>query len=211
MFNKFIQSFNKAKKAEIYSSRLTFGVMLAAGVTALIAALTLTLEKFHLYEDPNAVLSCSINVVLNCSTVMETWQSSVFGFPNMIIGLMAFSVVVTVAVAGLAGVKFPRWFLIAANIGFLLGLIFSYWLFFQSLYAIQVLCPWCLIVTAATTLIFSTMLHYNLRHNVFGLKAKLDSKVQRFLTGGYHQMVVISWLALMVVLVVLKFGDALFA
>jgi len=214
MFNKFIQSFKKAKKAkkaETYSSRPTFGVMLAGGIAALIAAFTLTLEKFHLYEDPNAVLSCSINVVLNCSTVMETWQSSVFGFPNMVIGLMAYAVVVTVAVAGLAGVKFPRWFLIAANVGFLLGLIFSYWLFFQSLYAIQVLCPWCLVVTATTTLIFSTMLHYNLRHNVFGLKAKLNARVQKFLTGGYHQVIVLSWLALMVVLVVLKFGDALFA
>jgi len=211
MFNKFIQFFKKDTQAERYSSRLTFGVMLAGGIAALIAAFTLTLEKFHLYEDPSAVLSCSINVVLNCSTVMETWQSHVFGFPNMVIGLMAFSVVVTVAVAGLAGVKFPRWFLIAANIGFLLGLIFSYWLFFQSLYAIQVLCPWCLIVTAATTIIFSSMLHYNLRHNVFGLKEKLNGRVQRFLSAGYHQMVVLSWLVLMVVLVVVQFGDALFA
>jgi len=211
MFNKFIQFFKKDTQAEKYSSRLTFGIMLAGGIAALIAAFTLTLEKFHLYENPNAVLSCSINVVLNCSTVMESWQSHVFGFPNMVIGLMAFSVVVTVAVAGLAGVKFPRWFLIAANIGFLLGLIFSYWLFFQSLYAIEVLCPWCLIVTAATTLIFSTMLHYNLRHNTFLLKAKLNARVQTFLAGGYHQVVVLSWLALMVVLVVLKFGDALFA
>ena len=209
--NKLVQFLRREKTTNDYNQKVTFGIMLAAGIAALIAAFTLTLEKFHLYENPNAVLSCSINVVLNCSTVMQSWQSHVFGFPNMVIGLMAFSVVVTVAVAGLAGVKFPRWFLIAANIGFLLGLIFSYWLFFQSLYAIEVLCPWCLIVTAATTLIFSTMLHYNLRHNTFLLKAKLNARVQTFLAGGYHQVVVLSWLALMVVLVVLKFGDALFA
>jgi hypothetical protein len=124
---------------------------------------------------------------------------------------MAYSVIVTFALAGLFGVKFPRWWLIKANVGFLLGLIFAYWLFFQSLYDIQVLCPWCLIVTAATTLIFSSMLHYNLRANTFKFKKEINDRIQRFLKGGYHQMIVLAWIALMVVLVFLKFGDALFA
>lgn len=209
MFNKIKEAFTH--KNERRSDVIVFSIMLAGGVVALAAAFVLTLEKFHLYEDPNAILSCSFNIVLNCSTVMETWQSSVFGFPNMIIGLMAYSVVVTFALAGLVGVKFPRWWLITANIGFLLGLIFSYWLFFQSVYAIQVLCPWCLIVTATTTLIFASLLHYNLKHNVFGLKEKVNARVQRFLDGGYHQAIVLAWIALMVVLVFLRFGEALFA
>lgn len=209
MFNKIKEAFTH--KNERRSDVIVFSVMLAGGLAALAAAFVLTLEKFHLYEDPNAILSCSFNIVLNCSTVMETWQSSVFGFPNMIIGLMAYSVVVTFALAGLVGVKFPRWWLIKANIGFLLGLIFAYWLFFQSLYDIQVLCPWCLIVTTATTLIFSSLLHYNLKHNVFGLKGKLNDRIQRFLSGGYHQAIVLAWIALMVVLVFVKFGEALFA
>jgi uncharacterized membrane protein len=199
------------KKDTANTDKTVFGLMLAAGLVALTAAFVLTLEKFHLYENPDAVLSCSINVVLNCSTVMQTWQSHVFGFPNMIIGLMAFSVVVTVAVVGLAGAKLPRWFLIAANLGFLLGMIFSYWLFFQSVYVIQVLCPWCLLVTTATTVIFSTMLHYNLKHNTFQLAKKANERVQRFLEAGYHQMIVLAWLALMVALVFIKFGEALFA
>ena len=209
MFNNLVK-FLKTK-SEKRSRVAVFGIMLAGGLAALSAAFVLTLEKFHLYEDPDAVLSCSINVVLNCSTVMQTWQSSVFGFPNMVIGLMAFAVVVTVALAGLSGVKFPRWWLILANIGFFGGLLFSYWLFFQSIYAIQVLCPWCLIVTTSTTLIFSSMLHYNLKHNTFKLKKSVNDRVQRFLAGGFHQMIVLSWIALMVVLVFLKFGDALFA
>ena len=210
MFDKIVALLKKEDKKD-KTSKAIFAWMLVGATAALIAAFTLTVEKFHLYEDPNAVLSCSINVVLNCSTVMQTWQSSVFGFPNMIIGLMAYAVIVTIAVLGLAGTKFPRWFLIAGNIGIFLGLTFAYWLFFQSIYAIQVLCPWCLVVTTSTTIIFSTMLHYNLRENTFKLKAKLNDRVQRFLKGGYHQMVVLSWIALMVVLVFLKFGEALFA
>lgn len=210
MFNKFLNLFTR-KDEEKRLQRSVFGVMLAGGVAALSAAFVLTLEKFHLYENPDAVLSCSFNLVLNCSTVMQTWQASVFGFPNMLIGLVAFPVVITVAVAGLAGVKFPRWFLAAANAGYLFGLIFSYWLFFQSVYAIQVLCPWCLIVTASTTLIFSAMTHYNLKLNTFNLPKKVNEPIQRFLKGGYHQMLVAAWLALMVALVFIKFGADLFA
>ena len=185
--------------------------MLIGGVAALTAAFVLTLEKFHLYENPDAVLSCSFNAVLNCSAVMQSWQASAFGFPNMLIGLIAFPVLITIATLGISGVKFPRWFLIAASIALALGTIFAYWLFFQSLYAIQVLCPWCLIVTTSMTIMFSSFLHFNLKENTFQLKEKLNKPIQRFLAGGYHQMVVLSWIALMVVLVLLQFGSALFA
>lgn len=209
MSNNLIQTLKTNK--EVRSRTIIFGVMLLGGIAALAAAFVLTLEKFHLYENPDAVLSCSFNLVLNCGQVMQTWQASVFGFPNMLIGLVAFPVIVTMALAGLAGVKFPRWWLIKANVGFLLGLIFAYWLFFSSVYDIQVLCPWCLIVTTATTLIFSSILHYNLKQNTFGFKKKLNDRIQRFLKGGFHQMLVLAWIALMVVLVFLQFGTALFA
>jgi uncharacterized membrane protein len=210
MLNKFTAKFkNTAKEDRIrYGS---FGLMLIGGIIGLIAAFTLTLDKLHILENPNTVPACSINVVLNCSAVMETPQSEVFGFPNMLIGLMAFSVIITIAVLGLAKVRFPRWILIAASIGFFLDTSFSYWLFFQSVYVIQILCPWCLLVTFSQTLVFSGFLHYNLRENTFKLQARLHKRIQKFLDGGYHVMVVLAWLALMVVLVFLKFGEALFA
>lgn len=185
--------------------------MLGTGILGLIASFVLTIEKFHLLEDPNATLTCSFNLVLNCSTVMQTWQSSVFGFPNMLIGMMAFPVVITIAVLGLTNITFPRWFLIAANVGYLLGAIFAYWLFFSSVYDIQVLCPWCLLVTFATTLILASMTQYNLRENTFHLTKDHHKKVQAFLMSGYGTLVTAIWLVLLIALVFMKFGDALFA
>lgn len=193
------------------SKRWIFGTMLAFGIIGLLASFVLAVEEIHLIKNPSAVLSCSFNVVLNCSTVMQTWQASVFGFPNMLIGLMAYPVVITVAILGLARVTLPRWFLIAANVGYILGLAFAYWLFFNSVYAIQVLCPWCLVVTFSTTLIVATLTHYNLRENTFDLKTAANARVQAFLTQGYGKMVVAGWIVLLIALVVLKFGDALFA
>ena len=180
---------------------------------ALIASFVLSLEKIHLLNNPDAILSCSFNLVLNCSVVMQSWQSSVFfGIPNMYIGLVSFPVLITVAVAALwGGAHFKKGFLLAMNIGVLLGTIFAYWLFFQSLYVIQVLCPWCLVVTVSCTLMFAAVTHISLDENVLGLSKKADRRVRAFLTKGYHQLVVASWIVLMIALVLLKFGADLFA
>jgi uncharacterized membrane protein len=205
-----LDMFTKANREKNYFYYV-FAIMLIGGVAALIAAFELTLDKFQVLQDPNSILSCSINIVLNCSKVMETWQSHVFGFPNMLLGLIFFPVMITVAILGLSRATLPRWFWIATNIGYLIAILFSYWLFFNSVYVIQILCPWCLVVTTSMTLVFSSMLHYNLKENTFKFAKKRNDRIQRFLAGGYHQMVVLSWIALMVVLVFLKFGQALFA
>jgi uncharacterized membrane protein len=203
--------FNIFKKSD-RPSRAAYWVMLFSALAALIAAFVLSVEKIHLLQTPDAVLSCSFNLVLNCSTVMQSAQSHVFfNIPNMFIGMVAFPVIVTVAVAALWGVKFPKKFLVTANIGVLLGTIFSYWLFFQSVYVIQVLCPWCLIVTTSCTFMLAAFTHLNLKENNFGFNKNLNEKVQKFLKGGYHQLIVASWLVLMVALVFIQFGEALFA
>jgi len=202
--------FKKNHDARTRSRRWVFGTMLLFGTIGLIAAFTLTVEKFHLLENPDTVLSCSFNVVLNCSTVMQTWQSSVFGFPNMILGLMAYSIVMTIALLGLLNVTLPRKFLIVVNIGYLLGALFAYWLFFQSVFAIQVLCPWCLIVTFATTLILATMTHYNLQQNTFNLSKKTNSAVQKFLAKDFDKLLIASWVVILIIVVFLKFGSSLF-
>lgn len=192
------------------SDAWTFGTILFFGLVGLVASFVLSLDEIRVIENPHAVLTCSFNIVLNCSTVMQTWQAHVFGFPNMLIGLMAFPVVITVALLGLSGVKL-RWFYLGANIGFLLGALFAYWLFFNSLYAIQVLCPWCLTVTLSTTLLLAAITHYNLRENNFNFTKKHNKSIQAFLDKGYHKLIVASWLVLLTMLVIIKFGTALFA
>ncbi len=202
---------NKAK--EVASLRSAYWVILVAATIALTAAFVLSLEKIHLMQQPDAVLSCSFNLVLNCSTVMQTWQSQVFfGIPNMYIGLMAFPVLITVAVAALfGGASFKKGFLMTMNIGVLLGTVFAYWLFFQSVYAIQVLCPWCLVVTTACTFMLAATTHIGLRENIWNFSKERNKNVQRFLDSGYHQLLVAAWIVVMVALVFLKFGTELFA
>lgn len=203
--------FNLSKKKNaLNSNKWIFGTMLVFGVIGLLASFVLAVEEVHLLKNPDAVLSCSFNLILNCSAVMKTWQASVFGFPNMFIGLMGYSVVITVAVMGLSGTNFKRWFLITANICYGLGLLFAYWLFFNSVYIIEVLCPWCLIVTFVTTILFSTITTYNLNNNIFQCNESTQKRVQILLEQDVLKVIVAGWLVLMIILVFLKFGDSLF-
>lgn len=124
--------------------------VLIAGAVGLAAALALTIEKIELLIDPAYVPSCSINPVLSCGSVMITEQASAFGFPNSLIGIVSFAVVLVTGVLAVAKVTLPRWYWSGLAVGTLLGTVFVHWLIFQSLYRIQALCPYCMIVWTVT-------------------------------------------------------------
>lgn len=188
-----------------------FSLVAISAAVGLVASFVLSIEKIHLLKEPDAILSCTVNLVLNCATVMKTWQAELFGFPNSFIGLMAYPVIVTLAVGYLAGARYAKWFMFATLAGSFLGLIFAYWLFFQSLYVIQILCPWCLLVTIATTLIFDAILRFNLLENTIDLPKKWHAVAVGFLKKDYDKLLVAGWLVLMVALVVVKFKDTLWS
>jgi uncharacterized membrane protein len=124
--------------------------VLIAGAVGLAAAITLTIEKIKLLENPAYVPSCSINPVLSCGSVMATPQAAAFGFPNPLIGIAAFTVVVVAGVLAVAKVPLPQWFWAGLAAGTLLGVVFIHWLIYQSLYVIGALCPYCMVVWAVT-------------------------------------------------------------
>jgi uncharacterized membrane protein len=128
--------------------------VLIAGVAGLAAALTLTVEKITMLTNPSYVPSCSINPVLSCGSVMVTPQASAFGFPNPLIGIVGFTVVVVTGVLAIGRVTLPRWYWLGLAGGTLLGVVFVHWLIFQSIYRIGALCPYCMVVWAVMIPLF---------------------------------------------------------
>lgn len=187
-----------------------FTTMLISAVLSLIAAFVLSVESWHLAANPDAALSCSVNAIINCASVMEHPTSELFGFPNSYLGLIAEPIVITVAVAGLAGVRFPRSFMAAAQVGYGAGFIFAYYLFFVSVFEIGALCPWCLLVTLSTTLVFMSLLHYNIREENLYLNPKTSEILQRWVKRGYDRLFTAILLAACVFLVLFKYQGALF-
>ncbi|MFD5277933.1 vitamin K epoxide reductase family protein [Pseudarthrobacter sp. NPDC058362] len=150
-----------------------FGWLLViTGVVGWIASGVLVLEKLEVLKDPSHTTVCDVNPWISCGQVMQTWQSSVFGFPNMFIGIVAFAVVITVGMALLAGATFARWYWVGLQVGVTLGFAFVVWLWSQALYVINILCPFCMVVWAAMIPLFVWVTIRNITAGVIPLPAK---------------------------------------
>jgi uncharacterized membrane protein len=173
--------------------------VLIAGVLGLASALTLTVEKIEILINPDYVPSCSINPVLSCGSVMVTPQASAFGFPNPLIGIVSFTVVLVTAVLALAKVRLPRWYWAGLATGSLLGVAFIHWLIFQSLYRIGALCPYCMVVWAVAipllVVVASIALQPRLEHGVAGVLHR------------WRWSLVTLWFAALILMILARFWD----
>jgi uncharacterized membrane protein len=162
--------------------------LIVLGALGLLAAWDLSLEKVLTLQDPSHVPSCNVGVLVGCSTNLASWQGAVFGFPNPFVGLMAWPVVITIGVALLAGATFSRWFWAGFNIGVAGALVFVGWLIYQSIYVLDVLCPWCMLTWAVTIPLFWLVTLHNLRSGHIPASAR----VRRLAAGWYGWIPVIT-------------------
>ena len=192
-------------------NRWIFTSMLVGAVLSLLASFVLSVVAIEIAKNPNAQLSCSVNIVLNCATVAAHPSATFMGFPNSFIGMMAEPVVIAVAIAGLAGVKFPRRFMFTAQIFYTAGLLFALGLLYVSMFIIQALCPWCLLVTLTTILVWFALTRYNIREDNLYLPKKLSKRAHAWLDKDYDKLVMAALIFVIVAGIILKYGDGLFA
>ena len=148
-------------------------ILIVGSVIGLIASFILSLDKLHLLENPNYQPSCDLNPIISCGSVMKSWQGSAFGFPNSWIGLIAFTTFGLIGLAMLANARFKRWFWIGLEAGFALGVTFTLWMLFESIYRIGALCPYCLTVDVVTLTMFWYVTLYNIREGHIPLPSRL--------------------------------------
>jgi uncharacterized membrane protein len=191
--------------------RKTYIAMLVSSVLSLIASLVLSIDAIKLAAQPSGELSCNINSVLSCGTVAKSWQSQLLGFPNSFIGLMTEPVVITVAIAGLGLVAFPRWFMRVAHVVYGLGLIFALWLLSQSFFVINALCPWCLLVTGSTITVFATLTRVVLLENTWNFAPERQVKIVAFLGKGWGRVIYTGAFATITIAIIVKYGNKLFS
>lgn len=131
----------------------TSWVMLVLSVIGLVASAALAIERIELLINPNFSPSCNFSPILSCGSVMVTDQAAFFGFPNPLLGLPAFAVIIATSVLSVGRVQLPRWYWIGQTLGLALGFIFVNYLAFQSIYRIGALCPYCMVVWTVTPIL----------------------------------------------------------
>lgn len=165
--------------------------LLVTSVVGWIASGILVIERLRVYADANYITSCDISPWVSCGTVFQTWQASLFGFPNPLIGIVAFAVVITTAMALLARARFARWYWVGLQIGVTLGMVFVVWLWSQALFDIYVLCIYCIVVWTAMIPLFVFTTVRNLAAGVIPAPAGLV----RFASEWAWAIVVLLWVA----------------
>lgn len=126
------------------------GMLVVAGVAGLIAAYNLSVDKVTVVLSPGTALNCNVSILVACGKNLGSWQGSLFGFPNPFIGLGGFAVVLVVGISVLVGVRYPRWWWVAFNIGVMGAFAFISFLIYSSVYVIGTLCLWCALVWVVT-------------------------------------------------------------
>jgi uncharacterized membrane protein len=175
--------------------------VLIAGVIGLVSSMTLTVEKIDILANPAYIPSCNINPILSCGSVMVTPQASALGFPNPLLGIMAFTVVVVAGVLAVAKVPLPQWFWIGTTVGLLVGGVFVHWLIFQSLYRIGALCPYCMVVWVVTITLLVVVSSIVLR------PALADSNALVRVLFQWRWSITALWFTAVFLLIMVRFWD----
>lgn len=121
----------------------------------LVASFIITVEKFALLADPKHIPSCSINPLFSCSNVMQSPEASTFGFPNPLLGLIGFSIILTFSLLGLYVKTFPRPVYRLLTLGLTFAAGFSTYLFYEAIFDIGAICLYCVIVWLASWMMFA--------------------------------------------------------
>jgi len=185
--------------------RLTFIEMLVSSILSLVASMVLSIDAIALAANPYTELSCNISSKISCATVGLSCQAHVLGFPNAFLGLIFEPIVITIAVASLGGVRFPRWFMLGAQTLYLIAIAFAYWLFLQAYFVIHALCPWCLLVTVTTTLVFVSLTRVNILDGNIRLPGRWHARVCRALALGADSAVAVVIIAIIGAMVIARY------
>ncbi|MFG2513906.1 vitamin K epoxide reductase family protein [Streptomyces sp. NPDC048584] len=188
------------RRQAVGASRRTGWVMVLAGIAGWLASFRLIVDDWRLLRDPTYQPPCDISPVVSCGSVMSSPQGSLFGFPNMLLGLGAFAAVAALGAAVLAGARLHRRLWLALDAGAFAGVVFAHWLIGQSLYELNKLCPYCVGVWAVTIGLFWYVTVHCLERGIIPApRGVLD------LVRDTHWLLLGAWYGVIALLVLTRF------
>jgi uncharacterized membrane protein len=179
-------------------------ILLVVGLVGYVSAFVIMFDKVQILKNPSYIPSCNLNPIISCGSVMQSKQANAFGFPNPFIGLGAFPVVAVIGGAMLAGAKFKRWFWLGFNAGLVFALGFVHWLFFESVYRIHALCPWCIAVWVASITGFWYVTLYNIDQGNIRLPKGKAQSVYGWVRR-HHLDILVLWFLVITALILKHF------
>ena len=121
-------------------------------LAGLAVATYLTVEHYT----ASKTLACPETGVINCQKVTTSAQSTVFGIPVAVLGLLFFLVMVPACVGPAWRLTHPavRWGRVAAAA---VGVCFVFYLVYAELFVLDAICLWCTAVHVLTVVLFGVI------------------------------------------------------
>lgn len=175
---------------------------IGAGI-GLVAAFMQTIEKLVLLANKDAALPCNLNDIFNCSVVLNAPQSALFGFPNSLICIIIFTLLLTIGVVGTTASRISRRLLYATQGLALFMLMFALWFLFTSTYIIGAICIFCLICFGGLLLINAALWRLNFSSD--RTEGRLSQFPQKMREKNFDILLWLSLAVLMAVAIIQRF------
>lgn len=192
-------------------NQLIFIIIGFFAFTGLAASLLLTVEKIQILENKELAVNCAINNAINCTSVMESWQAELLGTPNSIFGIAGYGVVLGIAITSFIKMNKSKVFWGIFDLGAFGAFVFSYWLYYQSIYVINSLCPFCLISLVSATFIFVASKLVLLKEDLLPFMPKVNWKEKGGMIVSLAIAALIVWFVFNFALAYGVFGSSIFS
>jgi uncharacterized membrane protein len=179
-------------------------ILITFGLVGMVASLILSHDTLAIARNPHYVPSCNLNPVLSCGTVINAAGDKILGLPYPFYGIGAFALLIGAGASLLAGAKLRRWYWILFQTFITLGTIGAYALLLKSIYKIHALCPFCLSVDVAMTIVFWYTTLYCIDNKTIVLKSDRAKSLYKWIRR-HHLDLLIAWFILMIALILKHF------
>jgi uncharacterized membrane protein len=188
------------------TSQKRLGLALAVlSVIGLVASFALTYDTIEKIKNPGFNPTCNINPIISCGRAMTSLQGELFGIPNPVYGIMAFTALLAFSVTLLAGARYKRWLWLMAEFVALLGVLFVHYLFFVSMVILGSICPWCSLVWVTTIAIFWYLTTHLVATGMLSWRSTSHQIADFWKT--YATLALVLWYLVLIVIIFLRFRD----
>jgi len=192
------------KKMKITYPKLLVG----ASSIGLIASFWQAAERVTMLKNPGGELSCNINPVVDCGSVLGDNLAAVFGPPNAFIGMVVFTMLLAFGLQRLTGGSWSSFVQKLVVVLSKVMFLFSAWFFWVSLYSLGTVCIFCMFIWAVSVPIgiYGVKDYLESQKKLKGLYSKINNFLQK-----HHFTVLVTIYSVMIILYFLRFQDYYFA
>lgn len=181
-----------------------WATLVGAASVGMLSSFIQTIERIDWGSNPKAPLVCDINSVFSCNSVFGAWQSRVFGFPNSLMCIVFFAVLLGAGLAGLSGSILHRKLRLVLHFFSVFFLGFGAWYLLESAYVINALCIFCIFCYAAVIALNWAWLRINA--NDLPLATRYKKALIRSFSKGADTFFWILWTLTIAALLFFKFA-----